>query len=241
MRGQRLRVPSTGDCLVDCPDACDLQCAGSGNCDFWCGPACLASCTGSGLCLVSVGDDSTVSCTGSGDCDVDCDGDCLVECPGSGSCIARCEPGFECDISSCSGSLQSCPDDILACNAACPDAAHYYDWAGGRTYLPWDLDTVMKESFDVFAGGGIGGGSGLYTDVLFSSWEGDYDAILTELLAGPLSVEAIDSELARADTVAASAFASDPFASETMAEAVSSLQTYWTQRHAAVQAMVDAH
>lgn len=118
---------------------------------------------------------------------------------------------------------------------------YYYDWAGGRAYLPWDLDTVMKESFDVFTGGGGGGGSGMYTDVLFSSWEGDYDAILTELLAGPLSLDAINGELARAEAVAADAFASDPYVSETMADAVSSLQAYWAQRHPAVQAMVDAH
>ena len=51
---------------------------------------------------------------------MDCDGDCEVECPGSGSCTIRCEPGLSCDISSCSGSVQSCPDDIQVCNGSCP-------------------------------------------------------------------------------------------------------------------------
>jgi hypothetical protein len=118
--GNECVCPAAGDCLIDCTADCDLQCAGSGDCDFLCGPGCLASCTGSGLCVVSIGDDSTVRCTGSGGCDVDCDGDCLVTCPGSGTCIARCEPGYECDIDSCSGGVLSCPDDVLVCNGPCP-------------------------------------------------------------------------------------------------------------------------
>lgn len=112
--------PSSGDCAINCVDMCDLQCAGSGNCDFECGPMCLAACTGSGVCFVSVGDDSTVDCPGASGCDVVCDGDCTVQCPGSGECAVQCLPGFVCNITQCSGSLQSCPDGLSICNGECP-------------------------------------------------------------------------------------------------------------------------
>ena len=113
--------PSTGDCAVNCIDACDLQCAGSGNCDFECGGGCLASCTGSGECEVDVGGSSTVECTGSGDCDVACHGDCTVRCPGSGDCIVRCDPDADCNMESCSGSVTDCGDGVSICGtAACP-------------------------------------------------------------------------------------------------------------------------
>src|SRR5688500_1747751 len=62
---------------------------------------------------------------------------------------------------------------------------YFYDWAGGpRIYLPWDLDTTMKDSPTLFGGPG----TAMYTDVLFSHWEDDYDALLTGLLAGPLAL-----------------------------------------------------
>jgi hypothetical protein len=117
--GNECVCPSTGDCAVDCTDACDLQCAGSGDCDFACSNGCQASCTGSGECLVVAGDDSLISCTGSGDCDITCVGDCVVECPGSGVCIARCDAGFNCEITRCED-VVSCPDGVQVCNGACP-------------------------------------------------------------------------------------------------------------------------
>ncbi len=118
---------------------------------------------------------------------------------------------------------------------------YWYDWPGGRTYLPWDLDTVMKETFDVFAGGGGGGGTDVYTEVLFSNWENDYAAILDQLLNQTLTLEVINGELDRAEAVAAPGFAADPYVTGTMAEAVESLKTYWAQRHPDVQARVAAH
>lgn len=117
---------------------------------------------------------------------------------------------------------------------------YFYDWSGGRLYLPWDLDTAMKEHFDVFAGGG-GGMTDKFTAVLFSHWEDDYDAILTDLLANALSLDAIDAEIARAETVAAGAFASDPYMNGTMDSATSEMRIFWAERHAEVQAQVDAH
>jgi hypothetical protein len=118
--GSECVCPASGDCVVDCIDDCDLQCAGSGNCDFVCGDLCSASCTGSGECLVTVGDDSDVSCTGSGGCEVECHGDCTVACPGSGACTVYCAPGIACDITGCSDSVQSCPEEVLVCGTSCP-------------------------------------------------------------------------------------------------------------------------
>ena len=63
----------------------------------------------------------------------------------------------------------------------------FYDWAGPRAYFPWDLDSTMSNEYDVFTGT-VPGGTTLFTDALFTNWEDDYDARLTELLAGPLSV-----------------------------------------------------
>jgi hypothetical protein len=119
-RGTECVCPSSGDCVIDCLDACDLQCAGSGACDFVCDDGCLVSCTGSGPCISSVGHASTVSCPGAGGCDVDCNGDCTLDCPGSGTCIARCEPGFACAIERCGAGTTTCPTGELVCNGACP-------------------------------------------------------------------------------------------------------------------------
>ena len=118
--GSSCVCPSSGDCAVDCSSACDLQCAGSGFCDFICGDDCLVACTGSGACLVDVGDDSSVACPGSGGCDVACHGDCTVACPGSGECIVRCDVGAICNLTSCSGSTNTCPNGVTVCGGPCP-------------------------------------------------------------------------------------------------------------------------
>jgi hypothetical protein len=117
---------------------------------------------------------------------------------------------------------------------------YYYDWSQGRVYMPWDLDTTMKEHLDVFATGDIGNGAS-FADVLFTSWEDDYDTVLTMLLENELSLDTILGEIARAETVAADAFASDPFVSGTMSDAAAALTSYWTTRHAEVTAQVAAH
>ena len=118
-RGNEGICPSGGDCAIDCIEACGLQCAGSGNCDFACGAACNVRCTGAGNCVIDVGDDSSVDCPGSGNCDIDCDGDCNVRCT-QGTCTVFCEPGFECGIEGCPGSVEECPNDVLVCQRGCP-------------------------------------------------------------------------------------------------------------------------
>lgn len=39
-------------------------------------------------------------------------------------------------------------------------------WYQGRVYIPWNLDTAMKDNYDVFAGGG-GDSSDIFTAALF--------------------------------------------------------------------------
>jgi hypothetical protein len=117
----------------------------------------------------------------------------------------------------------------------------YYDWAGGpREYFAWDLDTTMSDSYNVFTGT-VPGGTTRFVDALYTNWEDDYDAVLTQLLAGPLSLAAIDSEIDRAVKVAGPVLEADPLVGGSAAAAGSSLKAWWTTRHAAVQAQVDAH
>lgn len=116
----------------------------------------------------------------------------------------------------------------------------FYDWAGPRAYFPWDLDSTMGDSYDVFTGT-VSGGTTAFTDVLYTNWEDEYDAKLTELLAGPLALSAIGLELDRVVTVAGPALEEDPLVGGSASAARSALMSWWTTRHAAVTAQVDAH
>jgi hypothetical protein len=117
----------------------------------------------------------------------------------------------------------------------------YYDYASGpRLYFPWDLDSTMKSDYDVFTGK-VPGGSTVFPDVLYSNWEGDYDAILTALLEGPHALSAIHGELDRAVAVAGVALDADPFHDGDAASGAAALAAWWTTRHGAVSASVAAH
>lgn len=116
----------------------------------------------------------------------------------------------------------------------------FYDWAGPRAYFPWDLDSTMRDAYDVFTGT-VPGGTTRITDALYTSWEDDYDAILTALLAGPLSLAAIEAEIDRAVLVAGPYLESDPFVGGSAADAGTALKTWWAARHADVTAQVAAH
>ena len=116
----------------------------------------------------------------------------------------------------------------------------FYDWAGPRAYFPWDLDSTMSDDYDVFTGT-VSGGTTAFTDVLFTNWEDDYDARLTELLAGPLSMAAITMEIDRAVSVAGPALEADPLVGGSASAARSSIVSWWTTRHADVSAQVMAH
>jgi spore coat protein H len=118
---------------------------------------------------------------------------------------------------------------------------YWYDrQVGGRVYIPWDLDTVMKANLDVFTGGG-GGGTDVYLQALFPTWEADYEAILTELLNNQLTLDVILGELDRVSDIATDAFDSDPYVVGSTADATSSLRAYWSQRHPEVVQQVAAH
>jgi hypothetical protein len=118
----------------------------------------------------------------------------------------------------------------------------FYDYAPQgahrRVYLPWDLDTTMKESPPLFGGSG----TTLYTGVLFTHWEDDYDVLLTELLGGPLQLSAITSEIDRVGTVAGAALDADPTVSgETTADALGELKAYWSTRHPLLTTELENH
>jgi hypothetical protein len=117
----------------------------------------------------------------------------------------------------------------------------YYDWAGGRAYLPWDLDTVMQSTYDVFTGN-VPGGVSSYRDVLYSHWEDDYDQILTDLLAGPLALAIVHAEIDRVGGVAGAALDADPFAEGApISDDLTALRSWWTSQHGQVQDQLDAH
>jgi CotH protein len=113
---------------------------------------------------------------------------------------------------------------------------YFYDSGiRGRIYLPWDLDTTMKD-VSLF-----GTGTTLYTDVLFTHWEDDYHALATQLLDGPLALSVIHGEIARMAAVAGAALDSDPGIGGSSADVAADLDAWWTARHAALVAELEAH
>lgn len=116
---------------------------------------------------------------------------------------------------------------------------YFYDYAGGpRVYFPWDLDTTMKDTPAIFGAPG----DTVYTDVLFTHWEDDYDRLLTEMLDGPLAAAVIAAEIDRIDAVAVATLDADPvIGGDVAAAAVDDLRSWWTARHAQVSAELDAH
>jgi hypothetical protein len=114
---------------------------------------------------------------------------------------------------------------------------YYYDYATGpRAYIPWDLDTAMKDSPSLYSGGGGGGGTSDFDAVLFTHWRDDYTAILQELLDTRLTDAVIEAELDRVLLLAEDAFAADPYVTGTTSDAVAGLKAYWSQRLVDAQA-----
>ena len=115
---------------------------------------------------------------------------------------------------------------------------YFYDYPGGRIYFPWDLDTTMKDlSSNVFTAGR----ETMYRDVLFTHWEDDYDAVLTDILAGPLTIAAINAEIDRIATAAGASLDADPNIGGDTASSVSAIKAWWSSRLPTVQSQVDAH
>jgi hypothetical protein len=114
---------------------------------------------------------------------------------------------------------------------------YYYDYASGpRAYIPWDLDTAMKDNPSVYMGGGGGGGTSSFDAVLFTHWREDYTAIVQDLLATKLTGPVIEGELDRVLELATGAFDADPYVTGTTADAVASLKEYWSSRLATIEA-----
>lgn len=106
----------------------------------------------------------------------------------------------------------------------------YYDSpAGVRTYLPWDLDTTMRSSFDVVTGT-VPGGTPMFTDALFSNWQGEYVAIVAELVTERVTESVMSTELERVETAAAAILDGDPYLADDTASATSALKRWWATR-----------
>lgn len=117
---------------------------------------------------------------------------------------------------------------------------YYYDDPAGapRLYIPWDLDTTMKDTSSIFGTTS----SVVYTNVLFTHWEDDYDDLLTKLLAGSLTSQTVLAELDRALTVAGPALDADPaFEGEAIADQIAGMKAWWSARHAQITAELAAH
>ncbi len=132
---------SNATCDADCSGAatCTLNCHQGSECSVLCregstcdlvftsmnrgtatcseGAACTIDCSGSTFC--------TVTCESNATCEVDCTNASKCEdtiCATGASCLVDCtgtSPG-KCVFATCEGGEQSCPNDIIACNRACP-------------------------------------------------------------------------------------------------------------------------
>lgn len=114
---------------------------------------------------------------------------------------------------------------------------YFYDSVAGlRTYLPWDLDTTQRATFDVLDGS-VPGGTTQYTDVLFTNWQQDYRGELQRVLS-LVTPSAIEAELTRVDSVARDTLDADPYLDGTTQEASEALQSFWQARLAEVETRV---
>jgi hypothetical protein len=114
---------------------------------------------------------------------------------------------------------------------------YVYDWPGKRAYIPWDLDTCMKEtSYSVFAGG-----NSPFAEVLLPTWDDEYTALLSQLIAGPLSVSAIHSEAERLLSVAGDAIDADQYAPEPAQDMIDAVKSWWGTRHAGIESQIAGH
>jgi hypothetical protein len=118
-----------------------------------------------------------------------------------------------------------------------------YDYPGLRFYFPWDLDSAWNGDVPLFP---AGGGSAAerqseFQSILFTHWADDYDALLGELLAGPLSVASVHAEMDRVLAVDGAAIDADPILSGSASSIIGDLKSWYTSRHAAASAQVAAH
>lgn len=125
-------------CEGTCPEgrSCGLDCTAGGDCMGTCarGSDCLVRCRGAESCdtLCQSGANCTAVCA-TGDCrmlcraNATCGIDCRnqpcdeVHCQQDAECLMRCPAGEPCTFATCPGGAASCGNNVVACNAPCPD------------------------------------------------------------------------------------------------------------------------
>ncbi len=109
-----------------------------------------------------------------------------------------------------------------------------------RIYLPWDLDEVMAENYNVFDGD-FSNATDMYRNVLFSSWENTYKSILADLLDTKLTPDTVESEIDRAVATVGFALAEDPYLPANIGESINKVKSWWDARLAEVRVQLNAH
>ncbi len=105
----------------------------------------------------------------------------------------------------------------------------FYDYDQGRVYFPWDLDTVMKADVDVLTGG-VGGQVDFYTDAMFSNWQSEYVAFVSDMVGTKVTMSAVNQELDAIVAAAGAALEADTFLDGSAGGASASLKSWWTAR-----------
>ena len=113
---------SDTDCSLDCTKnncSCEFQCSASAaNCDMTCkeGTAsCDVDCAGAASCKTTCETNTVcnINCTdvtACGEAKCELGAMCLLDCTGAGTC----------EFEVCAGAETSCPNNVIACNRACP-------------------------------------------------------------------------------------------------------------------------
>jgi hypothetical protein len=117
---------------------------------------------------------------------------------------------------------------------------YWYDYAAGpRYYFPWDLDSCFNSvSGDIFPEPNR---ISPFHTVLFTHWEDDYDALLTAMVDGPLSVASVHAEMDRVVTIAGPTIDADPIIGGGAAGIIAGLKSWYESRHAEVTQALAAH
>jgi spore coat protein CotH len=111
----------------------------------------------------------------------------------------------------------------------------YYDYEPGRVYFPWDLDTVMQADVDILTGG-VGGQVDFYTDAMFSNWQDDYVAIVSDMVETKIPLSVVQQELDAIVAAAGPALEADAFLDGSASAAADSLSAWWTTRFTQISA-----
>lgn len=126
-------------CTYTCADAssCGYDCNGAATCTLDCrgGSTCSLTCDGTGTCRPRCREDAVcvLDCRNAIDCELRCDAGatCIfqcdgatncdqVRCHGDAACLLECGGSGSCAYLQCEGGQSTCPNNVIACNRACP-------------------------------------------------------------------------------------------------------------------------